>query len=159
MTPRRLALAVAAGVVVLDQLAKVWAVADLADGPIVLIDGFLELALVRNPGAAFGLLEGAGSIIALVAIAAAVVIVLALRRLGRRLDAVALGLVLGGAIGNLIDRVVRGDGLLDGEVVDFVDFSFFPAFNVADAAITIGAILALWEALRAPAETTSSRTG
>ena len=59
-------------------------------------------------------------------------------------ETVALGLVLGGAIGNLADRAFRGDGFLDGGVVDFVDFSFFPAFNAAYSAITIGAVLALW---------------
>ena len=61
----------------------------------------------------------------------------------RRVEAVALGMVLGGAIGNLVDRVFRGDGLLDGAVVDFIDFSFFPTFNVADAAINIGVALLL----------------
>jgi signal peptidase II len=59
-----------------------------------------------------------------------------------------LGLVLGGAIGNLIDRIFRGPGLLDGEVVDFIDFDFFPTFNVADSAITIGAVLAVLLAIR-----------
>jgi signal peptidase II len=58
-------------------------------------------------------------------------------------ETVALGLVMGGALGNLIDRVFRGSGLLDGAVIDWVDFSFFPAFNVADSAISIGAALAV----------------
>lgn len=56
----------------------------------------------------------------------------------------ALGLVLGGAVGNLIDRLFRGDGFLDGGVVDFIDFSFFATFNVADACVTIGVILLLF---------------
>jgi len=158
MTPRRLALAVATGVIVLDQLTKWWAASALADGPIELIPDFLRLALIRNPGAAFGLLKGAGSIIALIAIVAAAGVFLALPNLRRSLDAVALGLVLGGAIGNLIDRIARGDGLLDGKVIDFFDLSFFPAFNVADAAITIGALLALWEALRSPSNTSSQKS-
>ena len=156
MNPRRLALLVAGGVVFLDQLTKWWAVTALADGPIELIPDLLQLALIRNPGAAFGLLRGAGSIIALVAIVAVAGVFLALPNLRRRLDAVALGLVLGGAIGNLIDRVARGDGLFDGEVIDFFDLSFFPAFNVADAAITIGAALALLEALRSRPTDSSS---
>jgi signal peptidase II len=58
--------------------------------------------------------------------------------------------VIGGAAGNLVDRLTRGDGLLDGAVVDFIDFSFFPAFNLADSAITVGAVLALWLAARRP---------
>lgn len=148
MNPRRLALAAAAGVVAADQLTKWWATEALSDGPVVLIDGFLQFRLVRNPGAAFGLLPGAGSIVALAAVAAVVVIVLVVHRLEGPWEGVAMGLVLGGAIGNLIDRVLRGPGLLDGKVVDFVDFDFFPTFNTADSAITIGAILAVLLTLR-----------
>jgi signal peptidase II len=149
MTARRLALAVAAIIVAADQLTKWWAVAALSDGPVVLVDGFLQFRLVRNPGGAFGSLPGAGPLIALAAVAAVVVIVLIVRRLEGRWETAAMGLVLGGAIGNLIDRAVRGPGLLDGKVIDFVDFDFFPTFNVADSAITVGAILAVLVALRA----------
>jgi signal peptidase II len=148
LTSRGIALTVAGGIVVLDQLTKWWAVRTLPGDPIVLIEDFLQLRYLTNKGAAFSMLEGSGSIIALVAIAAVVFIVLVSGRLEVRGEAVALGLVLGGAIGNLLDRVFRGDGLLDGGVVDFVDFSFFPAFNVADSAITIGAGLALLFAFR-----------
>ena len=148
MTPRRLALAVASGIIVVDQLTKWWAVTALSDGPIVLIDGFLQFRLVRNPGGAFGSLPGAGPLIALAALVAVMVIVLVVRRLPGLWETVAMGMVLGGAIGNLIDRVARGPGLLDGKVLDFVDFDFFPTFNVADSAITIGAILAVLVALR-----------
>ena len=150
MNPRRVAL-IAAGVVILsDQVTKLLVVERLSDGPYVLIDGFLQLRLVRNPGAAFGLLPGAGSIIALVAVAAAVMIFLVAGRLERHPEAWALGLVLGGAVGNLIDRVFRGPGLFDGKVVDFVDFDFFATFNVADSAITVGAGLAVVLALLMP---------
>ncbi len=153
LSTRRLALVVAAAVVALDQMTKAWIVAALDRGDsLELIPGFFEIEHIRNPGAAFGLLRGAGSYLALGAIAAAVIIFLVIRRVGRTYDAVALGLVLGGAVGNLIDRVFRGDGLLDGRVVDFLDFSFFPAFNLADSAITVGAALALWEALSARSE-------
>lgn len=132
----------------LDQFTKWLAVVGLDDGPIVLIEDFLVLRLVSNPGAAFGMLQGAGSFLALAAIAAVVFILLVMRKVDRVPEAVSLGLVLGGATGNLIDRVFRGDGLLGGEVVDFVDFDFFPAFNAADSAITIGAILAVLLAFR-----------
>lgn len=148
LSPRRLALGVAAIIIAFDQATKAWVVAALSDGPVVLIDGFLQLRLVRNPGAAFSLLRGAGSLIALAAIAAAILIVLMVRRMETRFEAAALGLVLGGAIGNLIDRIFRGPGLLDGKVVDFIDFDFFPTFNVADSAITIGAALAVLLAIR-----------
>jgi signal peptidase II len=141
---RRLALSVAAGVITFDQLTKWLVVRTLPGEPIELIGGFLELRYVTNSGAAFSLLEGFGSIIALIAIAAAVFIFLLAVQVDSKGEIIALGLVLGGALGNLTDRVFRGDGLLDGGVIDFVDFSFFPAFNVADSAITVGAALALW---------------
>jgi signal peptidase II len=143
LTPLRAALATAGVVLLVDQLTKWWASAVLPGDPVVVVDGFLQFRYVTNPGAAFSMLPGAGGIIALVAIAVAVFIVVVARRVETRLEAISLGLVLGGAIGNLLDRVFRGSGLLDGEVVDFIDFSFFPAFNVADSAITIGAIMAV----------------
>ncbi len=145
------ALGLAAAVVVLDQLTKAWAVDALADAPIILIDGFLRLALVFNPGAAFSSFQGVGPLLAILAVAVAGWIVVLIRRTERgALELVSLALVLGGAVGNLIDRITRGDGALDGPVVDFVDFSFFPTFNVADSAITIGAFLLVLGALRRP---------
>jgi len=150
VNPRRIALIAAGAVILFDQVTKLLVVERLSDGPYVLIDGFLQLRLVRNPGTAFGLLPGAGSIIALVAIAAAVMIFLVAGRLARRPEAVALGLVLGGAVGNLVDRIFRGPGLFDGKVVDFVDFDFFATFNVADSAITVGAGMAVLLAFLMP---------
>jgi len=134
-------------VVLVDQLVKWWVVSTLPGKPIVLIDGVLQLGYVTNSGAAFGLLRGAGSVIALVAIATTVGIVMAMGRLPGRVESIAMGLVLGGAMGNLGDRLFRGAGLFDGRVVDFIDFRFFPAFNVADSAITIGAGLLIGFAL------------
>lgn len=148
LTSRGIALGTAAIVLAADQLTKWWVVATLPGDPIVLVPDFLQLRYLTNKGAAFSLLEGWGSVIALVAIAAAVFIFLVAGHVEVTGEAVALGLVLGGAVGNLVDRIFRGPGLLDGGVVDFVDFSFFPAFNVADSAITIGAALALWFAFR-----------
>lgn len=143
MTSRRLPLLIALAVLAADQLTKWWVVAALPGNPIEVIPGVLWLQYVTNSGAAFGLLPGAGSFIALGAIAAVALILLVVYRLPGRLEAVAMGLVLGGAVGNLGDRLFRGPGLLDGKVVDFVDFAHFPAFNVADSAITVGAGLAL----------------
>ena len=159
MSTRTVALSVGGAVLVLDQLTKWWAIEALSDGPIVLVDGFLALRYVTNPGAAFGMLPGAGSIIALAAIAAVVFIVVVVRSVELPVEAGALGLVMGGALGNLTDRIFRGAGLLDGEVVDFIDFDFFPAFNVADSAITIGALLALVLALRPGREPETAATG
>jgi len=143
VTPRRLALVAAAIIVAFDQLTKWIAVGALSDGPVPLIDGFLQFRLVKNAGASFSLFQDGGAVIALVAIGAVVMIVLVVQQVPSRMESLALGLVLGGAVGNLLDRVFRGDGFLNGKVIDFVDFDFFPTFNVADSAITIGAILAL----------------
>ena len=140
---RNLAFVVAAGVVAVDQLTKWWAVNELADAPVVLIEDFLQLRLTYNTAATFSLFSNAGPILAIVAFGVVGLIIYILGEAGRRVEAVALGLVLGGAVGNLIDRLARGDGLLDGAVVDFIDFSFFATFNVADAAINIGVALLL----------------
>jgi len=134
---------VAAVVIALDQLTKAWALAALDDGPIDIIDGFVRFAVTFNTGAAFSIFTKNGPLLGVIAIGIVVMIVVVLRDASRRLEAVALGLVLGGAVGNLVDRVFRGDGLLDGGVVDWIDFSFFPTFNVADSAITIGVALLL----------------
>ncbi len=130
-------------VVLLDQLTKWWATEALADGPIVIIDGFFQLRLTYNTGAAFSMFSGGGPVLALVAFGVIAMIMFVLNDSSRGGEAVALGLVLGGAIGNLIDRIARGEGFLDGAVVDFIDFSFFATFNVADTAITCGVILLL----------------
>jgi len=148
LTPRNLALTVAGSVVIVDQVTKWLALRGLSDGPISLIDGFLQLRLVKNAGSAFSLFQGGGAVIAMIAIAATVMIVVIVRQLPSRIEGLALGLVLGGAVGNLLDRIFRGDGFLDGKVIDFIDFDFFPTFNAADSAITIGAILAVLLAFR-----------
>lgn len=150
LSTRSLSLLCALLVVAVDRLTKLWALDALADGPLEVVPGLLWLRLVENPGAAFGLLQGGGSLLALAAVVAAVLIALAIRRIDRPLEAVALGLVLGGAMGNLVDRLVRGPGLADGMVVDFIDLGWWPVFNVADAGITVGAVLLAAGALRRP---------
>lgn len=137
----------AALVIVADQLTKAWAVGALADGPIDLF-GSVRLAFTTNTRAAFGL--GGGMVPFLALGALGLVIVLATRSDATRHTpvAVAAGLVLGGAFGNLIDRLVRSPGVLRGAVVDFVDVGFWPVFNLADAAITCGCILLIWSTRR-----------
>jgi signal peptidase II len=125
-------------VVVLDQLTKIWAVAALSDGPVHVIDDVVRLRLTRNPGGAFSLLTGLTPVLALLAAAMAVVIVRTTRRTTDRVMAYSLALVLGGAVGNLFDRLVRDPGFLRGEVVDFIKLPYWPTFNLADSAITIG---------------------
>jgi signal peptidase II len=132
---------VAAGVVLLDQLSKWWAVERLTDGNIDVL-WTLRFRLIGNRGSAFSLGTGLGPFFAVAAIGVAIVLVIIGRRAPTRTGAVALGLVLGGALGNLIDRIARdGDGLFGGYVVDFIDFQWWPVFNVADMAIVCGAIL------------------
>lgn len=127
---------------VLDALTKQWAVTALADGPVDLF-GPVRLALVHNKAGAFGL---GGAFVPFLAVAA-LVVVLAMVTVGsasaRRSAAVALGLVLGGAFGNVGDRIFRAPGFLQGAVVDFVDVGFWPVFNLADSAITCGCLLLL----------------
>lgn len=143
MTLRLWALGTAAIVLLLDQLTKWWAVNGLADGPIELIDGFLQLDLTYNTGAAFSFFAQSGPFLGIVVIGVILLILFALKDASHVTEAIALGLVLGGALGNLTDRLFRGDGFVDGAVVDFIDFSFFATFNVADSAVTIGVALLL----------------
>jgi signal peptidase II len=137
----RLAAGVVGGIVVLDQATKAWAVRTLADGPESVVGSDVELRLSRNTGGAFSLFQGFTPLLALLAGAIAFVLVRAVRQAEDRWTVVALSLVLGGAVGNLVDRVFRAPGFLRGAVVDFVKVGSFPTFNVADSAITVGALL------------------
>ena len=145
--PRRRRSEVVAGVAVvvlgLDALTKQWAMSALADGPVNLF-GSVRFALIRNKAGAFGL---GGAFVPFLAVAA-LVLVLAMVVRGTATEklptAVALGLVLGGAFGNVVDRIFRSPGFLQGAVVDFVDVGFWPVFNLADSAITCGCLLLLF---------------
>ncbi|MDJ0960179.1 MAG: signal peptidase II [Acidimicrobiia bacterium] len=143
LSRRALAALVAVVALVLDQITKIWAVAALSDGPYVIIDGFLRFAEARNPGASFSTFTDQGQIIGVIAIGVIAVVFVLADRVHHTIDVVGLGLIMGGAAGNLADRIFRGDGFLDGAVVDFIDFDFFPSFNVADTAINIGVGLLL----------------
>ncbi|HEY7947838.1 MAG TPA: signal peptidase II [Acidimicrobiales bacterium] len=147
---RRLVLAasVAAVVVVVDQLTKSWAVRRLSHGDIHLV-WKLDLELSYNSGASFGLARGWGPVIAGVAISAVVILLSTVRRARSTGLTVALGLVIGGALGNLADRIV---GHHHGAVVDFIALHFWPTFNVADSCVVIGAVTAaLIVVVRTPA--------
>ncbi|MGN6090571.1 MAG: signal peptidase II [Actinomycetales bacterium] len=141
-----LLLAVAAVVVVADQVAKAVAVSHLDDGSVVsLVGGHLVLRLVRNPGAAFGLAAGATIVFSLVALVVIVAVLRVSRRLGSRAWAISLGLLLGGALGNLVDRLVRPPAPLRGHVVDFLHLPGWPIigptyFNLADTAIVFAGL-------------------
>lgn len=138
-----LLLAIAAGVVALDQLTKAWALSALADGPIELI-GSVRLNLTRNTAGAFGLGGAAVPFLAVVALGLVIFMAASGATARHPALAVAVGLVLGGAVGNLADRMFRGKGLLRGAVIDIVDLRVWPVFNAADAAITGGCLLLLW---------------
>jgi len=129
--------AVAGGVVLADQVAKSIAVSQLADGPVHLI-WTLKLNLALNSGLAFSQGRGLTPLITLVASVLVVALVVFSRRVTQPALAIAVGLVLGGAAGNLADRLLRGNG---GAVIDFIDFGWWPVFNVADMALSCGAVL------------------
>jgi len=142
-------LALAGIVIVADFLSKAWVLATFAPRESVEVLPFFNLVLVFNAGAAFSFLAGAGGwqkwffVVLALAISAWIVVMLR-RHPGDRLQSAALALVMGGALGNVIDR------LRFGAVVDFLDFHVagwhWPAFNVADSAITVGVLLLVWHA-------------
>jgi signal peptidase II len=149
----RLWLLPSALVIALDQSTKHWIVQAFSFGEASAVTSFFNLVLAHNTGAAFSFLAGAGGwqrlFFIVVASVASVVILYLLRKHGRQtLFGLALSLVLGGALGNLIDRIRWG------YVVDFLDFYYgsyhWPAFNVADMAITGGVILLVWDSFRKP---------
>lgn len=139
--------AVAAGALVLDQASKAWVVAALEGRPpIRVVPGVLSLSYTTNSGGAFGLGRSAPWIFAAATIAVSAAIIIASRRPMTRATAAALGLILGGAIGNLADRALNGPGLRGG-VTDFIDLQVWPVFNVADSAIVIGAVILAFASL------------
>ena len=138
----RLLLAVAAVVLTLDLVTKVLAVRLLAPGqPVPIIGDTVTWTLVRNSGAAFSMATGYTWLLTLVASGVVVGIVWMGRRLVSPWWALGLGMILGGALGNLMDRFFRSPGPLRGHVVDFLSIGWWPVFNVADAAVVGGAIL------------------
>jgi signal peptidase II len=118
------------------------------DRPVDILGGAVTFVQSRNSGAAFSFAEGATVIFTGIAVAVAVVILRSMRRLSSTGWAVTLGLLLGGALGNLQDRLWRAPGFARGAVVDFISVPHFASFNVADSAITVGAGLALLLSLR-----------
>lgn len=148
---RLLGLVVVLAVVVLvvDQLTKVWALDALADGrrhP--LVGSLLGLQLVFNPGAALSIATGMTWVLTVIAAAVVVVVVRVSRRLGSTGWALAFGLLLGGALGNLVDRLTRAPGPARGHVVDFIAYGHLFVGNVADVAIVVAAVLVVLQTMR-----------
>ena len=132
----------AALVLALDQLTKHLVVANLAGRPPVdLVGSFVQLRYTTNSGGAFSLFTGAPLFFGIMAMVIVGGIVYASRRAQPLPMLLALGLILGGALGNLADRLFRGEGLLRGEVVDFVKVGIWPVFNLADSCIVVGGLL------------------
>ena len=146
--------AVAVSVIIVDQLTKYWVVTvirprmDSGEGPIVLLGGLLKLTYTENTGAAFSMGTGYTWIFSVIAVVVSIVIVRSARRLGSIGWAIALGGLLGGSLGNLIDRITREPGPGRGYVVDWIQLPNFAVFNVADSAIVCSAILMVLLSLR-----------
>jgi signal peptidase II len=133
--------ATAVVVYALDRVTKLWVEAALASrAPIEIVPGVLSFNYTTNSGGAFGLGRSAPWLFAGATVLVSVIIVSVSFRLDRRPLALALGLILGGALGNLTDRILNGPGL-SGYVIDFIDLQVWPVFNLADASIVVGAIL------------------
>jgi signal peptidase II len=146
-------LGLSALVIALDQLTKGWITSAFQLGDSSTITSFFNLVLAYNSGAAFSFLAGAGGwqrlfFVVIASVASAVIIFILRKPQNHPLLNAALALILGGAIGNLIDRIRLG------HVVDFIQVHgagyYFPAFNVADSAISIGAALLIWDSFRKP---------
>lgn len=148
----------AAAVYLLDRVTKLWAERTLADAPIEVIRGALTLRFTTNSGGAFSLGQSAPWLFAGATITVSLVIVATAFRHRDPVIAAALGLILGGALGNLTDRALRGPGL-SGQVIDFVDPHIWPIFNVADASIVIGALLLAWSSYRSGNRNAATETG
>ena len=138
LTIRRQALLIGL-VILLDQVTKSWAVSALADGRVIHVIGSLQFSLGFNSGFAFSQGQGMGPLVGVFAIIAVLFLLRAVRKATTQLSAMALCAIVAGALGNIADRIFRGEGWLHGRVVDFIDVQWWPVFNVADSSITVGA--------------------
>jgi signal peptidase II len=144
-----MAAVVAAVLVALDQATKQWAVNSLTEGVRRHVFSTLHWQLHFNSGMAFSRGQGMGRIIGILAVVVSVVLFASLRRIRRPLAVIAVGLVAGGAVGNVIDRLFRAkNGFLSGSVVDFIDLKFWPIFNIADSGVVVGAVLLILDSWR-----------
>jgi len=136
-----LAGGIAGAVVAADLLTKRLASIRFVDERLEVIPGFLEFTYHENPGAAFSLFQSGGPFLAVAAVVIVGILLFSLRTERPTIEVAAYGFVMGGALGNFADRVVRGEGLLDGKVIDWINLWFIPTFNIADASITVAVAL------------------
>lgn len=142
------AVSIAAAVVVVDLVTKRMAAITFADRRVTVIPDILSFTYTENPGAAFSLFQNAGPVLGVAALVVSLGILFLLRNPRPMTEVTALGLILGGAVGNLMDRIFRGPGLADGRVIDWISLWPIPTFNVADAAVTSAVALLLIQAWR-----------
>lgn len=136
-------------VIALDLATKIWAVARLENQPEIKVIGeFLKFSFVRNPGAAFSFGTGVTWVFTLIAIAVSISIFLISKTVTNRPWAIALGGLLGGAVGNLIDRIFRSPEVFQGHVVDFISVPNYPMFNISDSAVVVSAIAMVFLSIR-----------
>lgn len=136
-----LAGGIAGTVVAADLLTKRLASTRFVDERLEVIPGFLEFTYHENPGAAFSLFQSGGPFLAVAAVVIVAVLLFSLRTERPTIEVAAYGFVMGGALGNLADRIFRADGFLDGKVIDWISLWFIPTFNIADASITVAVTL------------------
>lgn len=144
--PRRIAVLAAVAVValVLDLVTKLVVVAELEGRrPIELLGGLTTLRVTRNSGAAFSIGTGMTWVFTIIALGVVIAIIRTARNLRSLPWAICLGLLLGGAVGNLVDRIFRSPGSFQGHVVDWIEWPNWPVFNLADSAIVCGGVLAV----------------
>jgi signal peptidase II len=148
--PRRIGVLVAVAVtaLALDVISKAIVVSTLPDRTVELLGGLLTLRVLRNSGAAFNIGNGMTLIFTVIATGVVVAILRYARKLRSLPWAVTLGLLLGGALGNLADRMLRSPGVFRGHVVDWIELPHWPVFNLADASIVCGGVLAVLLASR-----------
>ena len=146
---RRQLLLTALVILIADQAAKIWAVERLQGrAAIHVIGDFLKFSFVRNPGAAFSFGTGSTWVFTIIATVVCIVIVRISGSVTNKAWAYSLGALLGGAMGNLMDRLFRSPGFLHGHVVDFIKFPNYPMFNIGDMAVVCSAIFMIYLSLR-----------
>ena len=129
---------------ILDLATKIWAVSALSNKPdIEVLGSFFKLTLVRNSGAAFSFAEGATMLLSIFGLFVLAAIFYFSPRITSKGWAVVLGLVMGGILGNLVDRIFREPGVLRGHVIDWMQLPNWPIFNIADSAIVIAALISM----------------
>lgn len=127
----------------LDFATKTWAISSLSSQPRKIIGSLLQFTLVKNPGAAFNLATGFTIFFTLLAFIVVATVTYFASRITSRGWSIAIGLLLGGVLGNLTDRIFRSPGFFNGQVIDWIELPHWPVFNLADSAICIAAVIAI----------------